>query len=149
MPFRPELGDLVKIAGETFKPKPFITGWNRIEGRPRQEDFARALRAEARDPLWFLARQWQFLEFQGDDAGSPVEARLATRATSLDLYSTRDGPGRAFPMDVPFEAIVEHAPHRVREHHMIVGEQERRAGHVSPRRADRARPPRPSARRSR
>jgi hypothetical protein len=108
MPFRPELGDLIKIAGEPFKPKPFIAGWNRLEGRPRQDDFARALRAEVRDPLWFLARQWQFLELQGDDAGSPIEARLATRTSSLDLYSTRDGPGRPFPRDVPFEAIVEH-----------------------------------------
>ena len=52
-------------------------GWNRLEGRPRSADFERNLRAEARDPLWFLTRQWQFGEFEGDDAGSPIDARIA------------------------------------------------------------------------
>ena len=48
---------------------PGITLWNRLEGRPRADKFERALRAEVRDPLWMLTRQWQMGEFQGDDAG--------------------------------------------------------------------------------
>jgi len=31
-----------------------VRGWNRLEGRPRSADFERSLRAEVRDPLWFL-----------------------------------------------------------------------------------------------
>ena len=30
--------------------------------------------AEVRDALWMLTRQWQMGEFEGDDAGSPIEA---------------------------------------------------------------------------
>ena len=51
---------------------PTVMMWNRIEGRPRAtKDFDRAFKAEVRDPLWMLSRQWQMGEFEGDDAGSP------------------------------------------------------------------------------
>ena len=50
---------------------PAITIWNRLEARPRLEKFDRALKAEVRDALWMLTRQWQLGEFKGDDAGSP------------------------------------------------------------------------------
>ena len=48
-------------------PLPLVRGWNRLEGRPRSEDFDRSLRAEVRDPVWFLTRQWQYGELEGDD----------------------------------------------------------------------------------
>ena len=38
---------------------PTVTLWNRLEGRPRTRGFDRALRAEVRDALWMLTRQWQ------------------------------------------------------------------------------------------
>jgi hypothetical protein len=47
-----------------------VTGWSRLEPRPRSRDFARGLEARVHDPLWMLARQWQVGEFEGDDAGS-------------------------------------------------------------------------------
>src|SRR5262245_34171967 len=106
MPFDIKATELL-IAGTPFSPKPFIKGWNRLEGRVRTEEFERALRAEARDPLWFLARQWQFLELKGDDAGSPIEARVALRQTKLARFATRDGPARPFPTEQPLEAVVE------------------------------------------
>ena len=95
------------LPGVPFKPRPFITGWNRLEGRVRTDEFDRALRSEARDPLWFLARQWQFLELKADDAGSPVEARMAMRRTRLTQFSVRGGSSRAFPREIPLEAMVE------------------------------------------
>ena len=49
------------------------------------------LRAEVRDPLWFLTRQWQFGELQGEDAGSPIEARLLTVSRRIDRYRPREG----------------------------------------------------------
>jgi hypothetical protein len=93
--------------GVPFTPRPFVRGWNRLEGRPRAENFERALRAEARDPLWFLTRQWQFLELKGDDAGSPIEARIALRQTKLARYSARGGSAQPFPAELPLEAVVE------------------------------------------
>ena len=51
---------------------PATTVWNRLEGRPRTINFDRALKAEVRDALWFLSRQWQMGEFLGDDAGTPI-----------------------------------------------------------------------------
>ena len=44
---------------------PTITMWNRLEGRPRRHDFDRALKAEVRDALWMLTKQWQMGEFTG------------------------------------------------------------------------------------
>ena len=109
MPFHVSAADLLVDAG-VFRPKPFFSGWNRLEGRVRTEEFERALRAEARDPLWFLARQWQFLELKADDAGSPIEARLALRRRPLLRYAARDGEAQPFPADVPLEALVEREP---------------------------------------
>jgi hypothetical protein len=106
MPFDITAADLL-LSSETFKPKPFFKGWNRLEGRVRTEEFERALRAEARDPLWFLARQWQFLELKADDAGSPIEARLALRQRKLALYAARENPAQGFPTDLPLETVVE------------------------------------------
>lgn len=95
------------LPGVKFEPKPYIVGWNRLEGRVRQEEFTRALRAEARDPLWFLARQWQFLELEGDDAGSPIEAQLAVKRRKLERFAVRDGEARAYDRTMPLEATVE------------------------------------------
>lgn len=93
--------------GIPFDPAPMVRGWNRLEGRPRAENFERALRAEARDALWFLARQWQFLELRADDAGSPIDARVALRQTKLARFSTRGAPARDFPAALPLESTVE------------------------------------------
>src|SRR5258705_2594699 len=87
-------------------PIPIVRGWNRLEGRPRSADFDRSLRAEVRDPLWFLTRQWQFGEFEGEDAGSPIDARIAYETAPLNGYQ----PGSdilpydtAIPLDVRVE----------------------------------------------
>lgn len=88
--------------------RPAITLWNRLEGRPRQADFDRSLRAEIRDPLWMLTRQWQFGEFRGEDAGSAVKARVQLDTARIDRYAvkseTRDaGGGEQFEKAVPYD----------------------------------------------
>ena len=60
-----------------------ITSWTRLEPSNRDESMSTATRARVFDPLWLLARQWQIGEFQGADAGTPVQARA--RATSAVL----------------------------------------------------------------
>jgi hypothetical protein len=87
--------------------RPAILAWNRLEARPRAEDFERSLRAEVRDPLWMLCRQWQFGEFQGEDSGSAVGARVQVRSARLSRYAGRSG--QAVPYDdlLPLETRVE------------------------------------------
>jgi hypothetical protein len=69
----------------------------------------RSLQAQVRDPLWFLARQWQVAEFLGDDAGSPVQATLGVEQRGITTY--RPGPDDAstVPLDqkLPVEVHVE------------------------------------------
>jgi len=89
------------------RPMPVIKGWNRLEGRPRAVDFERALRAEVRDALWFLTRQWQFGEFQGEDAASPVEARTLVQSAPFTRYRPNGGPTVPYRPEVPLEARVE------------------------------------------
>ena len=83
--------------------------WSRLEPRARQVGFDRVLQARVHDPLWMLARQWQFGEFKGEDTGSAVLARLARSATRLE--EVRTGAG-ATPYDdaLPLETRVERLP---------------------------------------
>ncbi|HEX4946983.1 MAG TPA: hypothetical protein VFZ34_09975 [Blastocatellia bacterium] len=89
---------------------PTITLWNRLEGRPRTADFKRALKAEVRDALWMLTKQWQMGEFRGDDAGSPVFAKIHTTSTPLDKYRPDVHAPEAFDDTLPLETKVECRP---------------------------------------
>lgn len=89
---------------------PITLAWSRLEGRPRADHFDRALRSEVRDALWMLTRQWQMGEFESEDAGSPVVAKLCTSTAALDQYQAGDKPAQVFDRDVPFEAKVEQRP---------------------------------------
>jgi hypothetical protein len=93
-----------------LEPQPaiaWIKGWNRLEGRPRAVNFERALRAEVRDPLWFLTRQWQFGEFTGDDAASPVDVRTRMSSAPFARYTPGTAAAVAYDAGVPLEARVE------------------------------------------
>src|SRR5262245_16478088 len=87
-----------------------ITFWNRIEGRPRAENFERALRAEVRDALWTLTRQWQMGEFLGDDAGSPIVAKVRIDTTRIRKYRSIHGRVEPFDDGTPLETRVEQMP---------------------------------------
>jgi hypothetical protein len=63
-----------------------ITSWMRLEPRSRNAEMNTSLQARIYDPLWMLARQWQFGEFQGEDNGSPVTARWRAEAARLTRY---------------------------------------------------------------
>jgi hypothetical protein len=86
-----------------------VTGWTRLEPRPRSRDFARGLEARVHDPLWMLARQWQVGEFKADDAGSLVAARLEFEAAPVNRYHPgQDGTARPYDLRrLPLEALVE------------------------------------------
>ncbi|MCP3857289.1 MAG: hypothetical protein GY698_21580 [Actinomycetia bacterium] len=86
---------------------PTVTLWNRLEARPRTENFDQALSAEIRDPLWMLTRQVQLGEFAGDDAGSPISAQIRMDTTRFTEFQPASRPVGAFPHDAPLEATVE------------------------------------------
>jgi hypothetical protein len=70
------------------------------------------LAARIHDPLWFLARQWQLGEFQGDDAGSPRVLEIGGTSHPIAAYALGDGPWQPFdprssPLDSAAEAVAE------------------------------------------
>lgn len=106
MGFNPRVAAVYNFSLLPRDPIPIVRGWNRLEGRPRSTDFERSLKAEARDPLWFLTRQWQYGEFEGEDSGSPVDARIAYTTAPLDLFSVGTAT-TAFDATTPLEVCVE------------------------------------------
>lgn len=83
--------------------------WNRLEGILRNENqIEHALRFEIRDPLWMLTRQWQFGEFEGEDAGTAAFARIETVQEQIGLAGRKEAPPQAFDIrEKPFEMAVE------------------------------------------
>jgi hypothetical protein len=69
----------------------------------------RSLQAQARDPLWFLARQYQVGEFRGADAGSPLHASVLAEFRNITTYrpGNDDGKTKAFEEQLPVEVHVE------------------------------------------
>jgi hypothetical protein len=100
-------GDIDDLMAYALTFPPVVIGWNRLEARPRTADYDRALRAEVRDALWFLTRQWQFGEFAGEDAGSPVEARTSVRTDPLQHYAVDRAKAIAYGPATPLETRVE------------------------------------------
>ena len=98
---------------------PSITSWTRIEPDPGSDDLQTSLSARVLDPLWMLTRQWQVGEFQGEDTGTPVMARVRAHATTLTRIHLGELPPetqtQAAPYDpraVPLEVLVERRPAR-------------------------------------
>lgn len=90
---------------ETCEP---LRVWGRLEPRSRDVDFDGAIAARLHDPLWMLNRQWQMGEFQGEDAGSAVLAKIARRVTPVARYAIGpDGTVEAEDDALPAEARVE------------------------------------------
>src|SRR6266542_1077481 len=89
---------------------PMTTAWSRLEGRPWTNDIERALKAEVRDALWMLTKQWQLGEFEGEDAGSPVVCKLSTSTSEIEKYQADNQAVQPFQKEVPFEAMVEQRP---------------------------------------
>src|SRR5262245_51707597 len=102
MPDSRLIPDLLNALRDGYPPS--ILGWTRVEARPRTHDFDRALRAEVRDALWFLTRQWQMGEFDADDAGLPIRTRMRVRKAPLTEYGARSASPAPFDPTLPLEA---------------------------------------------
>lgn len=86
---------------------PTVLMWNRLEGRPRTHNFDRALKAEVRDALWMLTKQWQMGEFKGDDAGTPVFAKVHISASYLNRYTVPGKEQQHFENNIALEVKAE------------------------------------------
>ena len=86
---------------------PGILNWNRLEPRPRTEDYDRTLKAEIRDPLWMMTRQWQFGEFQAEDAGSALFSRIHMKKSRINKVKLGSADVRDKNVKLPTEADVE------------------------------------------
>src|SRR5581483_1772131 len=103
---------------------PSIITWSRLEALPYTPDLQPGLQAQVADPLWFIARQWQFNELQGEDAGTPVEVRLegeraqltrflpgALDANAAERAKDFDGSHGGLPLEVAVEREAVRARH--------------------------------------
>lgn len=92
---------------------PSVTSWMRLEPRSRSAEMNTSLQARVYDPLWLLARQWQFGEFQGEDNGSPVMARWRGESARLTRYHSgaiapkTSVAGARYDASMPLETVVE------------------------------------------
>jgi hypothetical protein len=94
-----------------------VTSWTRLEPQVTNADIAITSNARVFDPLWLMTRQWQVGEFQGEDAGSPVQARVRATAAPLTraVFGELPAPGSGVtptvqpydPMRAPLETLVE------------------------------------------
>lgn len=84
--------------------------WNRLEARPRKSEFDEVLKVAIHDPLWMLTRQWQFGEFQGEDTGSAVFAKIMLETTRVTKFKHRDGTVSDYDESLPLETFVERVP---------------------------------------
>jgi len=83
--------------------------WNRIEGSTRTPNMEESLKAELYDPLWMLARQWQFGEFEANDCGTAAKVLLSYKESAIKSINVA---GKSQPFDFskkPPETVVERA----------------------------------------
>jgi hypothetical protein len=86
-----------------------VTTWTRLEPLTREASMQRSLQAQARDSLWFLARQYQMGEFLGDDAGSPLHASVLAEFRNITTYRPGSDDSKTTPTDpaLPVEVHLE------------------------------------------
>ena len=93
---------------------PSVVTWSRLEPLSLSRDLTPGLQALVGDPLWLLARQWQFDELRGEDGGTPVSAIVELEHAPLSRLHpgppSADAATRAVDLitdDEPLEPLVE------------------------------------------
>lgn len=74
---------------------------------PRRHDSDEGLRARVADPVWFISRQWQLGELQGEDVSTPVAVLCAPRHVPITYDRSRPDLD---PSVIPAEALLEAEP---------------------------------------
>jgi hypothetical protein len=74
---------------------------------PGRADTDEGLRARVADPVWFLSRQWQLGEHQGEDASTPVVVDTAPQYVPITYDRARPDLD---PTVIPAESLLEAEP---------------------------------------
>jgi hypothetical protein len=74
---------------------------------PGRTDTEEGLRARVADPVWFMTRQWQLGELQGEDASTPVVIKCAPQHIPITYDPSRP---ELDPTVIPAEALLEAEP---------------------------------------
>jgi hypothetical protein len=74
---------------------------------PGRTDTDEGLRARVADPVWFMTRQWQLGELQGEDASTPVVVTSAPQHVPITYDRARPDLD---PTVIPAEALLEAEP---------------------------------------
>jgi hypothetical protein len=98
-------------------PTPSLTGWHRLVMGTRTPTIDDGLAARVHDPMWLLARQYQMGEFVGEDAGTPITARVEANVGPITRYHPEGAlpagtsvTGRQVNFRQPLEPVVEGEP---------------------------------------
>ena len=79
-----------------------IKTYTRLEPRPYERNYSAGFSAAIHDPVWFLGRQWQMGEHQGENASSPIWINY-----QLESHQIKAADNRFDPRVIPAEAIIE------------------------------------------
>ena len=98
------------LSGLTLEPP----AWTRLEPQSVTGDPRPGLEARVHDPLWLIGRQWQFAEFRGEDAGTPLGVEVATSSQRVRAWQpgdpASDAPARALVPNELLDPAIEREP---------------------------------------
>jgi hypothetical protein len=84
----------------------FLASAQQLFGSNTSANIGDALAARIKDPLWFLARQWQTGEFEAENGGRAAVLSIAARELPIDTVE-RGEVSEAVPLDMPLDFAVE------------------------------------------
>jgi hypothetical protein len=79
----------------------------RLHAIDTSPDIREALEARVKDPLWFLARQWQTGEFEAENGGRPVQVQADTEEFGFESLRFKDGSEPAVDPAMPLDFLIE------------------------------------------
>lgn len=92
--------------------KPDVLAYLRVEPRTLTTTLKPTIKAAVHDAVWMLTQQYRVGEFLGEDAGSPMKARIQTQSTKINRFKSRYGDVEEYDEQVPLEAKIERLPLR-------------------------------------
>lgn len=92
--------------------QPDVLAFLRVEPRTVATTLKPTIKAAVHDALWMLTQQYRVGEFLGEDAGSPMKARIQTQSTKINRFKSRYGEVEEYDEQVPLEAKIERLPLR-------------------------------------
>jgi len=81
-----------------------------LEPRTIKHEFDVTLQGSVHDGLWMLTQQYRSGEYNGEDAASPIFAKITVKENTIDKFKSANDSEEAYNQEVPLEAKVEKMP---------------------------------------